>query len=109
MMLRITFYIALLALPCIAIAQVKKNTSAPFSLEGFPVNNSSINYSSHSNVSYLPATITPITTLPIISDEIKYIAFFCKFENKVDKKLNLRLKLRAGNDDMYRKINTQLK
>lgn len=109
MMTRITFYIALLALPCIAMAQDKKNTSAPFSLEGFPVNNSSINYNSHSNVSYLPAMITPMTTPPFISDQIKYTAFFCRFENKVDKKLNLRLKLRAGNDDMYRKINTQLK
>lgn len=109
MMFRITFYIALLALPCIAIAQVKTNTSAPFSLYAFPENNSSINYNSHSNVSYLPATITPITTTPFISDRIKYTAFFCRFENKVDKKLNLRLKLRAGNDDMYRKINTQLK
>lgn len=108
-MLRITFYIALLALPCIAIAQVKKNTSAPFLLDAFPLNNSSINRDSNSNVNYLFAANIPITTLPIINDQIKYTAFFCRFENKVDKKLNLRLKLRAGNDAMYRKINTQLK
>jgi hypothetical protein len=35
---------------------------------------------------------------------IKHEAFFCKMEDKVYSKLNIWVTLRAGNDDIYRKL-----
>ena len=35
---------------------------------------------------------------------LKHEAFFCKMEDKVYSKLNVWITLRAGNDDLYRKL-----
>lgn len=41
-------------------------------------------------------------------DLLKHVAFFCKLEDQVFDKLNFWIKLRAGDDDAYRKF-TEIK
>ncbi len=45
-----------------------------------------------------------INGLNSINKGIHYTALFCRMENKVHKQLNMWVKLRAGNDDDYRKL-----
>ncbi len=40
----------------------------------------------------------------IVITPIKHEAFFCKMEDMVYSKLNIWITLRAGNDDIYRKL-----
>lgn len=40
----------------------------------------------------------------MIVSPIKHTAFFCKMEDRVYSKLNIWITLRAGNDDIYRKL-----
>lgn len=35
---------------------------------------------------------------------LRHEAFFCRMEDKVHNKLNIWIKLRAGNDELYRKL-----
>ena len=43
-------------------------------------------------------TITPI------NNAVKYEAFFCKLETRLHQHFNIWIKMRAGGDDMYRKM-----
>lgn len=38
---------------------------------------------------------------------IKHEAFFCKMEDKLHERLNIWVKFRAGNDEIYRKMITK--
>jgi len=40
----------------------------------------------------------------LVVSPIKHEAFFCKMEDRVYSKLNIWITLRAGNDDIYRKL-----
>jgi hypothetical protein len=40
----------------------------------------------------------------LVISPLKHEAFFCKMEDKVYSKLNIWVTLRAGNDDIYRKL-----
>ena len=43
-------------------------------------------------------------TVHLALSPLKHEAFFCKMEDKVYSKLNIWITLRAGNDDLYRKL-----
>ncbi len=43
-------------------------------------------------------TVTPI------NNAVKYEAFFCKLETRLHQHFNIWIKMRAGGDDMYRKM-----
>jgi hypothetical protein len=45
-----------------------------------------------------------INGLSSVNKGIHYTALFCRMENKVHKQLKIWVKLRAGNDDDYRKL-----
>ncbi len=45
-----------------------------------------------------------INGLISVNKGIHYTALFCRMENKLHKQLNVWVKLRAGNDDDYRKL-----
>ncbi len=45
-----------------------------------------------------------INGLNSVNKGIHYTALFCRMENKVHKQLNVWVKLRAGNDEDYRKL-----
>ena len=49
-------------------------------------------------------TVKEKNDINIIITPIKHEAFFCKMEDKVYSKLNIWITLRAGNDDIYRKL-----
>ena len=40
----------------------------------------------------------------MVLPSLKHTAFFCVMEDKVYSKLNIWIKLRAGSDEIYRKI-----
>jgi hypothetical protein len=42
--------------------------------------------------------------VPAITNGIHYTAFFCKLENKLHARFNIWIKLRAGDDESYRKM-----
>ena len=44
------------------------------------------------------------SNISIFLPSIKHTAFFCVMEDKVYSKLNVWIKLRAGSDDIYRKM-----
>ncbi len=49
-------------------------------------------------------SIKETNSIHMIISPIKHEAFFCKMEDKVYSKLNVWITLRAGNDDIYRKL-----
>ena len=70
--------------------------SKPVSLFASSLNN---------NLFSMPAfDITHGSYTPVIESAVHYTAFFCKMENRFRDKFNVWIKIRAGNDDEYRKL-----
>ena len=61
---------------------------------------------SFNNKPFLPLSkpVKEKNDIHIVISPIKHEAFFCKMEDKVYSKLNIWITLRAGNDDIYRKL-----
>ena len=53
---------------------------------------------------FIPKTTFPHPCDVTIKSEVPKLAFFCNMENKFRNRFNVYLKLRAGNDDMYRSL-----
>ena len=60
--------------------------------------------SSFYNLNFRTEKPKQINGLSGINKGIHYTALFCRMENKMHKQLNIWVKLRAGNDDDYRKL-----
>jgi len=60
--------------------------------------------SSFNNPDFSSVKPEQINGLSSVNKGIHYTALFCRMENKVHKQLNIWVKLRAGNDDDYRKL-----
>jgi hypothetical protein len=46
------------------------------------------------------------SNIQMVISPIRHEAFFCKMEDKIYGKLNIWITIRAGNDDIYRKLIT---
>ena len=67
--------------------------------------NSFSNQFSHVNPSpFLFSAEKENNTISMFLPSIKHTAFFCVMEDKVYSKLNVWIKLRAGSDEIYRKM-----
>lgn len=79
-----------------AFAQVLKVSYAPKVILQKPA--------SFNSIDLLSKNPEQINGLNSVNKGIHYSALFCRMENKVHKQLNMWVKLRAGNDDDYRKL-----
>jgi hypothetical protein len=66
--------------------------------------NSFSNKLSHTNTSSYLFSTEKGSNISMILPSIKHTAFFCVMEDKVYSKLNVWIKLRAGSDEIYRKM-----
>ncbi len=59
---------------------------------------------SFNSIDLLSKNPEQINGLNSVNKGFHYTALFCRMENKVHQQLNMWVKLRAGNDDDYRKL-----
>jgi|GEM_PF-2127042 len=74
--------------------------SKPTFLTAFSNKFSQIN----SSKSLFPVAGKENNAISMVLPSLKHTAFFCVMEDKVYSKLNIWIKLRAGSDEIYRKI-----
>ncbi len=77
----------------------QNNLAKPLFLNSFSNKFSQVN---SSPFLYLPQKEN--NNISIFLPSIKHTAFFCVIEDKVYNKLNVWIKLRAGSDEIYRKM-----
>ena len=58
----------------------------------------------HQKSKLLLPSVKENNTVNLSLSLLKHEAFFCKMEDRVHNKLNIWITLRAGNDDIYRKL-----
>ena len=77
----------------------QSNLTKPLFLSSFNHRFSSINSSL-----FLFSTEKENNNISMVLPSLKHTAFFCVMEDKVFSKLNVWVKLRAGSDEIYRKM-----